>query len=350
MAALSRNDLRERLVRRELSPVYTLFGQETYLRDLAAKTIADFSFTSSDIREFNETEFSLNTNENLRSALAAAEQLPMMSARRVVRITDVRVSATGAKDTIKDDAEHALMAYLSRPAETGIVIFIADELDKRRKISKLLLENSTAVDFAPLSDNDLLEWARRQMRDAEVETDERTLRHVVELVGNNVRRLTNEISKLITAALPRNRIDFELTEALVPYSRDTSNFELTDHLIAGRKALAVRTLEKILDDGAEPLMILGLISYNFRRLLVAKDMMDRGEPRNGVAKSVKLRYSDQEPFLAAARRTDRANLINALRRLALVDLAIKTSVGGGGPKGARMQIEMLVCELALSTK
>jgi hypothetical protein len=28
-------------------------------------------------------------------------------------------------------------------------------------------------------------------------------------------------------------------------------------------------------------------------------------------------------------------------------MAIKTSLGGGGPAGARMQLEMLVCELAL---
>jgi hypothetical protein len=34
-----------------------------------------------------------------------------------------------------------------------------------------------------------------------------------------------------------------------------------------------------------------------------------------------------------------------MRRLAETDLAIKTSLGGGGPQGARMQIEMLVAEL-----
>ena len=34
-------------------------------------------------------------------------------------------------------------------------------------------------------------------------------------------------------------------------------------------------------------------------------------------------------------------------RMAETDLAIKTSRGASGPAGARMQIEMLVCELAL---
>ena len=35
-----------------------------------------------------------------------------------------------------------------------------------------------------------------------------------------------------------------------------------------------------------------------------------------------------------------------IKLIADADLAIKTSQGGGGPKGARLQLEMLVCQLA----
>ena len=71
----------------------------------------------------------------------------------------------------------------------------------------------------------------------------------------------------------------------------------------------------------------------------------RGDRRD-VASAAKMRYSDQEAFFAAARRTDIKKLARALERVAETDLAIKTSVGGSGPVAARMQIEMLVCELA----
>ena len=96
MPVLSKDDLREQLKRREIAPVYVLFGAETYLRDLAAKTIANLSFAEGDFRDFNETEFSLAVSDNLQPALAAAEQLPMMAQKRVVRICDVRVGATPA--------------------------------------------------------------------------------------------------------------------------------------------------------------------------------------------------------------------------------------------------------------
>src|SRR5215210_7790589 len=97
---LSRDDLRNQLKRGEIGPVYVLYGTETRLRDLAAATIADRAFAADDLRDFNETSFSLNAGDNLKAALAAAWQVPMMSSRRVIRITDVRISATGYRDTI----------------------------------------------------------------------------------------------------------------------------------------------------------------------------------------------------------------------------------------------------------
>ncbi|MEQ1645488.1 MAG: DNA polymerase III subunit delta, partial [Pyrinomonadaceae bacterium] len=172
------------------------------------------------------------------------------------------------------------------------------------------------------------------------------LRLLLTQIGPNVSRLTNEINKLAAAALPNKQITAELITALVPNTREISNFDLTDHLVAGRGDKALASLKKILDDGGEPLALLGLISYNYRRLLMVKDMMDRGVPRVEVAKIAKLRYNDQESFLTSARRASLSKLTHAINRIAATDLAIKTSIGGSGPAGARIQIELLVCELA----
>src|SRR5438128_2108475 len=129
MPVLSRDDLRNQLKKREIAPVYLLFGAETYLRDLAAKTIANLVLDENSLREFNENEFSLNQSENLSYALASAEQLPMIAKRRVILISDVKVSSSGTKDTLKEDYETLLTSYLSRPSGTSVVIFIADEFD-----------------------------------------------------------------------------------------------------------------------------------------------------------------------------------------------------------------------------
>ena len=346
MPSVTKEELRNRLRRHEIAPVYVLFGPEVYLRDLAAKTICDRNFAPGELRDFNETEFSLNTEGKLSSALSAAEQLPMMAARRVIRVTDVRVSATGMRDTLREDDEQTLLAYLERPTDFSTVIFLADEFDKRRKMAKHLIDQAVAVEFVELGDAELTKWAREKIKDVDSEIDESSLRLLIATVGPDVRRLTTEIDKLSTAALPGKVISRDLIESLVSNSRDVSNFDLTDHLFAGRKRDALKTLKKILDDGGEPLALLGLLSSNVRRLLMAKEAMNDGVDRAQVARIAKLRYSDQEPFLAAARRADARKLHRAIQLLAKTDVAIKTSIGGSGPVGARMQIEMLVADLA----
>lgn len=343
---ITREQLRAQIKDRELHPVYTLFGPETYLRDIAARTIADLAFKEGDFRDFNDDEISLNDPDNIRTALAAADQLPMMASRRVVKITDVRVSSSAVKDTLKEEHFDSLSAYLSNPSITSIVIFIADELNGTRRMGKLLRDKTVSVEFNHLEDRELVRWVQGKLRELDAEIDDRTLKHLISLTGTDARRLTTELTKLATAALPGKLIDIDLVDSLVTSVREIPNFDLTEHLVSGDRPRSIRTLEKILDDGTDPIALVGLLSYNYRRLLMVKDMMEHGADRGEVAKVLKMRYNDQEPFLAAARRADQRSLKRAIIRLAQTDLAIKTSIGGSGPKGARMQIEMLVCELA----
>jgi DNA polymerase-3 subunit delta len=178
----------------------------------------------------------------------------------------VKISATAAKDNLKEDYEEILTAYLKRPAETSVVIFVADELDKRRRMAKLLIENSVAVEFAALEENDLRRWIQDKVKEQNADIDDKAVNHLIGLIGSDARKITGEIEKLAVAALPDKLITYELIESLVPNSREMSNFDLTDHLIAKNKTRALHTLKKILDDGAEPLMLLGLIANNFHRL------------------------------------------------------------------------------------
>lgn len=346
MAVLRREDLRSQLHRREILPVYVLFGAETYLRDVAARTIANFCFGEGDVRDFNESEFSLGTEGSLQRAIAAANQLPMMAKRRVVRISDVRISASGHRDTIVENHESILLEYLRNPSPASVVIFVADELNGVRTMGKVLRSNAAAVEFTQLTDADAVGWAREKFKDAKADIDEMALRLFMGLTGNDAARIANEAEKLATAALPGKIVTAKLIESLVPNSRELSNFDLTDNLVSKDKRRSLTILRKILDDGAEPVMILGLISYNFRRLLIAQSLMSRGADRAEVTRVINLRGRDQEGFLAVARRAETTHLAYAIRRIAASDLALKSSIGGGGPAGGRMQIEMLVAELA----
>jgi DNA polymerase III subunit delta len=337
MSSATREELKRQLKASPVAPLYLLHGPEDYLRERAARAIADAALKDAPLREFNEASFSLSSAD-VQQAIASAEQLPMMGPRRVVRVSDFA--------RLREADEEALLRYLDRPAESSTVIFIADELDKRRRLSKSLLQACVSVEFAGLKDAEAAAWAKSRLRELKAETDERTLRQLIGLAGTGVRRLEAELGKLATAALPGGYISLEMVESLVGRSREMSNFELTDHLIARRRSRAVETLRRLLDDGAEPVMLIGLLASSYHRLALAKELMTRGAPKEEVFRVVPVPYSMREDFLATARRADSDELAQCIRRIAAADLAIKTSSGGGGAAGSRLQLEVLVCELS----
>lgn len=340
MPTFTREDLQRRLkgaATAQLDPLYLLHGAEDYLRDRAAAAITEVALKSASIREFNDAIFDL-TQTDVQQALGFAEQLPMMAERRIVRLTNF--------SKLREEQDEALMRYIAKPSDTTTVIFLADELDKRKRLSKALLDSCTSIEFAALGDAELQAWARSWLkRDLNAEADERVLGHVIALTGSSVRRVANELSKLATAALPGNQIKMELVESLVGRSREHTNFELSDQMLAGDREKALSTLRVLFADGSEPLMLLGLIASQYHRLSLAKSLMSGGAPVEQVARTLGLHFSKREQFLGTARRTDERDLTRAIARIAAADLAIKSSLGGGGVTGARLQIEVLVCEL-----
>src|SRR5437764_1338049 len=130
MPTRTRKDLEQSLKQGQIEPVYFLYGSEVYLRDQTIRLITDTALTGTLLREFNDSSFNLLTND-VRDAIAVAEQLPMMSGRRVIRLRNF------AK--LREADEEFLLKYLERPVETSVVIFIGDDIDKRKKLGKKLL-------------------------------------------------------------------------------------------------------------------------------------------------------------------------------------------------------------------
>jgi DNA polymerase-3 subunit delta len=330
MKTLSRTDL-ERSLRQGVEPLYLLLGEETYLRTVALHAITEAALKDTLLREFNESSFSL-LSDATQSAVAAAEQLPMMSGRRVVRVRDF------AK--LREADEEILIRYLGDPCPSTVMIFIADELDKRKKATKVLLDRCVVVDFSPLKDGEAKAWVKTRLKELNVAADDEALSELIRVVGTNVQTLFNELDKLASAAVDSQRITLEMIDALISRSRELSNFDLADHLIARNRKRALETLHRLLEDGAEPVMLVGLIASNYHRLALGKQLLARGS-RNDVFKYIALPPFKRDAFLATLQKSDAAKITRGIQLIADADLAIKTSQAT-----PRLQLEMLVCELA----
>jgi len=330
MKTLSRTEL-DRSLREELRPLYLLLGAEIYLRRIAGQAITEAALSQTLLRDYNEHSFSL-LSDPVRSAIAAAEQLPMMSDKVVVRIRDF------AK--LREADEDVLIHYLNNPSPSTVMIFTADELDKRKKSSKVLLEVCTVVDFPPLKDAEAKAWVKTRLKELKITADDQVLSELIRLVGTDVQTLFNEVDKLASAAAGTGRITPELVDELIGRTRELSNFELGDHLLAGNRKRALETLHRLLEDGAEPVMLVGLIAGNYHRLALGKHLLSRGG-REEVFRNISLPPFKRDSYISTLQRSTAPRIARGIQLTAATDLAIKTSQAT-----PRLQLEMLVCELA----
>jgi DNA polymerase-3 subunit delta len=241
---------------------------------------------------------------------------------------------------LRDADEDVLIAYLGNPSPTTVMIFSADDLDKRKKSTKALLDACRVVDFSPLKDSEAKTWARSYLKSLKTATDDQVLSEIVNLVGTDIQTLANEIDKLASAAVETRSITMEMVEELIGRTRELSNFELGDHLLSGNRKRAMETLHRLLDDGAEPVMLIGLIAGNFHRLALGKHLLSRGG-REEVFRNISMPPFKRDAYIANLQRSDAKKIARGIQLTAAADLAIKTSQAT-----PRLQLEMLVCELS----
>ncbi|GIU82729.1 MAG: DNA polymerase III subunit delta [Acidobacteria bacterium] len=332
--------LRQQVKVGDIKPFYLFFGDETFLLESAVETIKKKVLKDSP-RAFNETVLDLE-KDSVESVVLSARELPFNCERRVVVVKNVRISSNSAKDTIKEKDEPALIRLFdSEP--TGVVIFIADEFDKRRKMAKVFLEKAVVVEFERLRTDELISWIKKKFGEFKVSADTQVISQLIELVGNSLRELNLECEKLAIASHSQDKlVSLDLVNRLVADSRIPEVFDLADYMLGRNTTKAFYTLKKLLDEGVEPLMLLGLIAVTFRRLLIAKEMMKKGIERSRIISVAKVPYSKQEEFFRVARRTSTQSLLLVLDRINKADIAMKTS-----ETSPRLQLEMLVLELTM---
>jgi DNA polymerase III subunit delta len=331
MNTATRADLQRSLKQDQVEPLYLLVGCEGYLRDESAREITDTALRETLLREFNETTFSLLSSA-AQSAIAAAEQLPMMSSRRVVQIKDF--------GKVREGDEEVLIRYLKNPSPSSVVIFNAADLDKRRGLTKALLEYCLVVDFPALKDGEAMKWIKARLKELKITAEDEALSDLIMLVGTDVQTLQSELDKLASAAGESKRITLAMVEDLIGRSRELSNFELGDQLLSRNRKAALETLHRLLEGGAEPYMLIGVLAGNFHKLALAKDALSRGSTAD-VFKAVSMPFFKRDAFINTLRRSDADRIAHGLKLIAAADLAIKTSQAT-----PRLQVEMLVCELA----
>lgn len=336
-ALKSQSDFHRQLQAGQIAPLYLLEGAETFLREQALNRLIEQAVDAA-VRDFNVTTISV-THGNLDEALAIARQYPMISTHRVVIVTGF--------EALNDEKQlEQLKDYLRDPVPTTALVFVSAGMDNRRNIATMLRKSCQVVKFETLDDREAApRWVVDYVARAGCFIEQSAAAYLVGMVGAELRRLAAEADKLLNYAGGKGRIGREEIDELVQHTREHSNFELTDAILDGQRKRALELLDHLYANTSEnpqslSLMILGALASQYRKLMMAKELMSQNAPNSEIAKAVGL-----PPFVVGrlnerARKLEAEAIQRGIERLARTDVALKSSLAT-----PRLQLELLICEL-----
>jgi DNA polymerase-3 subunit delta len=333
--------------------IYVLFGSDSFsrtgrLRDLKRELDADGSLES------NTAEFD-SREATPAEVIAACSTVPFLGGRRLVVLEGAlgqgtgagggrpprRKQAAGGAEPVEKGPWWALVAYAPEmPESTTLVLLDRDSVDE--ELLDSLKPFATVERFALPGPKEIAAWVQRRARERGLDIDGRACSVIADLIGDDTWSLASEIEKLRVYA-NGGRVTEADARALVPDVRDRSGYLLADAVSDGKPAEATRLLHQLLAKGHPPPVLLLTIENRYRRLAVAREMMDGGATGTQIGAKLGISGYGLERLLDQASRMSIERVRWALDRIAQSDHDLKE----GLYESEQLALDLLVQDLAL---
>jgi DNA polymerase III subunit delta len=252
-------------------PVYLLQGEDDVEKSALAHEFEEL--VEEGLRAFNMERIhaaDATTGDRLAAAvgniIAAARTLPMMAPRRVVIV--LQADALLAPRRESEAAERALAGleeFLKQPEPQTTLVLVAGPLDKRTRIFKALQKHATIVECGVLETvADAERWVKNRVAAAGAAIEPAGARLLAERCGTDLKRLRNDVDRLLLYALGQKAITLADVREIVGPAALQDDWAMTNAIEAGDSAAALRQLALMMDAGAASEKILGQLGWLVR--------------------------------------------------------------------------------------
>jgi len=147
-----------------------------------------------------------------------------MSDRQVVIVKE----AQEIHDINKQEGQEKLESYVNNPLPSTILViaYKNKSLDKRKSLYKKLDKSATVIESNKMYDNQLPGWVTSYVESKGHDVDIHAVQILVDNIGNNLERLSNEIDKVLINYSEKITITPGVVQKYVGISKDYNAFEL----------------------------------------------------------------------------------------------------------------------------
>lgn len=262
--------------------------------------------------------------------------------RTVPFLADKRVVLVKNADGFVSKNREILERYFEKPAGTGVLVLAVASWDARTRLAKMLPKVGSLVTMeAPPKwklPEHLMQYAATKHK---IKLNRDAAEMLVELIGEELAQLYNELEKLILFARDEKVIRVDHVESLTGHHRIYDAFEVIDATIGGNAGQAITRLRNMFEqDKSAEYSVVGAFAFHLRRMFQARALLDKRINPAEIAKQLRIWYN-KDRFFAQLQRTTLSQIATFLEELAAVDHATKT-----GQAQAAVAVEQLVLRLA----
>jgi DNA polymerase III subunit delta len=337
-------DLWGKIKNHHLSPLYLLYGTESFLLTETYELLIRTVLTEEE-REFNVSVYDCEETP-VQTALEDAETFPFLGEKRVIVVKNPYFFTAEKEKEITHDLKK-LESYIMSPSPFSIVVFVGayEKLDERKKITKLMKEHAEVLVATPLSEKELREWMMERAQQSGATMEENAVDALLQLAGTNLMTLANELDKLALFVGRGGIIRQETVEKLVSRTLEQNVFVLVEKVTKRQIDEALQVFYDLLENNEEPLKILALLANQFRLLYQVKWLAAKGYGQQQIASILKVHPFRIKLAMGQAALFSEEELMAAIRQIAEADYEMKS-----GAMDRQLIMELLLMKWSGKTK
>ena len=296
------------------------------------------------IQSFNKYEYTIIKYDmettSLSTVLSDAITVPFLEELKIIILKNPKFltkSATSTKDEIK-----AMLKYLKNPCDSTLLIIDATNtiINQSNEIYKMLKNVARSIDYPDPEEIELKGWIVRSFDANGIDIKDDALTLLLEYIGDDQARLSQEIDKLSSYVGKGGTIRKEDIKLLVPKNINNEIYLLIKAIINHDLALTNQIYDNLITHTKDSLTIFSLISNKFKELLSTYRLLKYGYSQSDIAKFYNVSTGKAYYIVQEARAFKLSDLEFYIDKLAELDYQIKS-----GKLDKTIGLELLLLKL-----
>ena len=321
--------LLQQLHKGEVHEIYFFYGEEQLLQQRAMKALEQHLLPAG-LEDFNKDV--LSGGETTPKQIAEmAMNLPFMAERRLLIVqAPLSFLSIPKSDKAGQASLQYLLDYLEMPNPQCTIVLCGDgALAKTGAVNKKLQEKAAIVEFAPLKGKVLEKWISDYVTAEGRSIDRQALEYLSAINSFDLQIMEQELQKLLLYRAEDPVITLQHVQAIVTKTVEANIFSLSDSIGNKNGREALQTLKDMFYLGESPFKLIGFLVRHFRNLILVKDYRSQGYDETQIKEKTKLHPFVIKKSMRQAERFSMKQLADALERLLLIEVELKSTTSNG---------------------